>query len=65
MTVDLPQQTVTAPDGTQHNFDIDATRKERLLKGLDDVGVTLQYLPQIEAFEARYRTDMPWLKHLI
>lgn len=65
MSVDLAQQSVIAPDGTTHAFDIDATRKERLLKGLDDVGVTLQLLPQIEAFEAQYRIDMPWLKYLI
>jgi 3-isopropylmalate/(R)-2-methylmalate dehydratase small subunit len=65
MTVDLPQQSVIAPDGSTHAFDIDATRKERLLKGLDDVGVTLQHLPQIEAFEAQYRTNMPWLSHIL
>lgn len=64
MTVDLPRQVVIAPDGSSHAFEIDATRKERLLKGLDDVGVTLQHLPQIEAFEAQYRRDMPWLKIL-
>lgn len=61
MQVDLANQTVTAPDGTQYGFDIDATRKERLLKGLDDVGVTLQHMPEIEAFEARYRAEMTWL----
>jgi 3-isopropylmalate/(R)-2-methylmalate dehydratase small subunit len=60
ITVDLPNQTVAAPDGTHFEFAIDATRKERLLKGLDDVGVTLEYLPQIEAFEAAYRRRMPW-----
>jgi len=65
MTVDLPHQIVIAPDGATHPFDIDATRKERLLKGLDDVGVTLQYLAQIETFETQYRTDMPWLAHLM
>jgi 3-isopropylmalate/(R)-2-methylmalate dehydratase small subunit len=65
MTVDLPNQRVSAPDGTTHAFDIDATRKERLLKGLDDVGVTLQHLAQIEAFEAQYRADMPWLAPII
>lgn len=59
--VDLPSQTVTAPDGTRFPFDIDATRKERLLKGLDDVGVTLEHLPEIESFEASYRLAMPWL----
>lgn len=65
MTVDLPRQLVIAPDGSTHTFDIDATRKERLLKGLDDVGVTLQHLTQIEAFEAQYRRDMPWLAHIL
>jgi 3-isopropylmalate/(R)-2-methylmalate dehydratase small subunit len=64
MTVDLLRQTVVAPDGAMHPFATDATRKERLLKGLDDVGVTLQHLAQIEAFEAQYRADMPWLAPL-
>ena len=61
VTVDLPKQTVTAPDGSVHSFDIDATRKERLMKGLDDVGVTLEELPKIEAFEKTYRARKPWL----
>lgn len=61
IVVDLPNQTVTAPDGTEYRFDIDPTRKERLLNGLDDVGVTLQHLAEIEAFEARYRAEMTWL----
>ena len=65
MTVDLSNQTVTAPDGSTHAFDIDATRKERLVKGLDDVGVTLQHIAQIEAFEKQYRADMPWLAHIL
>ena len=60
ITVDLVKQAVIAPDGTRHEFAIDSTRKERLLKGLDDVGVTLEHLPQIEAFEASYRQRMPW-----
>ncbi len=61
MQVDLEAQTVTAPDGTQYRFDIDATRKERLLKGLDDVGVTLQHMHEIETFERRRRAAMTWL----
>ena len=61
ITVDLPSQTVMAPDGTRHAFAIDPTRKERLLHGLDDVGVTLRHLPDIEAFEQAYRARMPWL----
>jgi 3-isopropylmalate/(R)-2-methylmalate dehydratase small subunit len=61
ISVALALQTVTAPDGTAHAFDIDPTRKLRLEKGLDDVGVTLEHLPAIEAFEASYRERLPWL----
>jgi 3-isopropylmalate/(R)-2-methylmalate dehydratase small subunit len=61
MTVDLSAQRVSAPDGAEYRFEIDPTRRERLMKGLDDVGVTLEHLPQIEAFETRYREKMPWL----
>jgi 3-isopropylmalate/(R)-2-methylmalate dehydratase small subunit len=59
--VDLPAQTVTAPDGARHRFDIDPTRKERLLAGLDDVGITLAHLAAIEAFERHYHAEMTWL----
>ena len=61
ISVDVERQTVTDPAGAQYRFDIDPTRKERLLLGLDDVGVTLRLLPEIEAFEARYYSEMTWL----
>lgn len=61
LAVDLREQTVTAPDGTRHEFAIDPVRKERLLLGLDDVGVTLQHRAAIEAFEARHRARWAWL----
>jgi len=61
MTVDLVEQTVVAPDGARYGFAVDPTRKGRLLKGLDDVGVTLEHLAEIEAFEDRYRKRMTWL----
>ena len=64
MTVDLDAQTITAPDGAVHRFDIDPTRRERLLKGLDDVGVTLEHLPAIEAFERDNERRKPWLPKL-
>jgi 3-isopropylmalate/(R)-2-methylmalate dehydratase small subunit len=62
--VDLANQVVTAPDGTRHGFVIDPTRKQRLLEGLDDVGVTFTHLAAIEAFEGRYREEMPWIAAL-
>lgn len=61
ITVDLEAQTVTAPDGAVHPFTIDPTYRERLLKGLDEVGLVLEYLPQIEAFEAQHYGALPWL----
>ena len=60
ITVDLESQSVTGPDGAVYRFEIDPGPKERLLKGLDDVGLVLQHLPEIEAFEQRYRAEMPW-----
>ncbi len=41
IVIDLGAQTVTAPDGTVHRFGIDATHKERLLKGLDDIALVM------------------------
>ena len=43
------------------SFDIDATRKQRLLEGLDDIGITLQNADLIRAYEARHRAASPWL----
>jgi 3-isopropylmalate/(R)-2-methylmalate dehydratase small subunit len=61
VTVDLAPQTVTGPDGTTYAFDIDANHKERLLKGLDDIGLVMQHIKEIEAFEQRHQAEMPWL----
>jgi len=61
LTVDLESQRVTGADGMDHRFEIDALYRERLLKGLDDVGLILQHLPKIEAFEQRRHGALPWL----
>jgi len=61
ISVDLDAQKVTGPDGAHYAFDIDANSKERLLKGLDDIGLVMQYSAEIEAFERRHLSDMPWL----
>jgi 3-isopropylmalate/(R)-2-methylmalate dehydratase small subunit len=61
MRVDLAAQTVTGPDGAVYAFEIAASHKERLLKGLDDVGLVMQHIDAIEAFEKAYLKDMPWL----
>ena len=50
VTVDLPNQTVTANDKTFH-FDIDETWKNKLVNGLDDIAVTLQFENEIQTYE--------------
>jgi len=59
--VDLESQTVTGPDGATYRFDIDPNHKERLLKGLDDIGLVMQNINEIEAFEKRHHRELPWL----
>ena len=61
VVVDLPQQTVTTPSGELFPFDIDAFRKDCLIKGLDEIGLTLQHTDVIRAYEARRREEAPWL----
>lgn len=61
LTVDLAEQTITTKYGEVIRFDIDASRKHRLLNGLDDIGLALQHAPEIRAYEARRREVAPWL----
>jgi 3-isopropylmalate/(R)-2-methylmalate dehydratase small subunit len=61
-SVDLEAQTVTAPSGEVFHFDIDPGRKEKLLKGLDSVGETLQHREHIGDFEQRRKLVHPWLE---
>jgi 3-isopropylmalate/(R)-2-methylmalate dehydratase small subunit len=51
VTVDLEQQTVSDNKGIEFKFDVDEHNRESLLKGLDEIGITLQYDDQIKAFE--------------
>lgn len=60
ITVDLDEQKVWGPDGRVYQFEIDAARKLRLAKGLDDAALALQYLGEIERFEQRHHAEWPW-----
>jgi 3-isopropylmalate/(R)-2-methylmalate dehydratase small subunit len=61
LTVDLVAQKVTSPAGTIFKFEIDAFRRHCLLNGLDDIGLTLQHVAEIKAYEERRRQEAPWL----
>jgi 3-isopropylmalate/(R)-2-methylmalate dehydratase small subunit len=61
LTVDLPGERIELPDGRAIPFAMDANRKTSLIKGLDDIGLTLAHRIAIEAFESRHRAAMPWL----
>jgi 3-isopropylmalate/(R)-2-methylmalate dehydratase small subunit len=59
VTVDLENQTVTLDDGWSAHFDVDPFRRDCLLKGLDDIGLTLQHEDAIAAFESRRPAWLP------
>jgi 3-isopropylmalate/(R)-2-methylmalate dehydratase small subunit len=61
ISIDLANQTVVGPDGKTDRFEIDSFRKECLLKGVDEVNLTLGYEKDIAAFEAKQRQEMSWL----
>src|SRR5690554_3649498 len=61
LTIDLPAQTITKPSGEVIPFEIDAFRKQCLLEGLDEIGLTLKEADKIRAFEARHRAAQPWM----
>lgn len=60
ITVDLAQQTVTAGNHA-FRFDLDTFRKHCLMHGLDDIGLTFEKLPSIDAFEKKQKSQNPWL----
>jgi len=61
LVVDLEQQVVLRPDGRSLPFAVDPFRRECLLNGWDDIGLTLRHAELIKAFEARRREQQPWL----
>ena len=61
LTVDLHAQEITRPNGATVRFEIDEFRRECLLDGLDDIGLTMQKVEMIDAFEKSQRERQPWL----
>ena len=61
LIVDLEQQLVKTPAGTEISFEVDAFRRHCLINGLDDIGLTLESADKIHAFEKRWQQRSPWL----
>jgi 3-isopropylmalate/(R)-2-methylmalate dehydratase small subunit len=61
ITVDLEAQEIRGPDGGCIKFEVDPFRKQCLLNGWDDIGLTMRSEDKISAYEARHRADAPWV----
>jgi 3-isopropylmalate/(R)-2-methylmalate dehydratase small subunit len=61
LSIDLANQTISRPNGATINFDVEPFRKQCLLDGLDDIGLTLEKGSDIDSFEASRDADRPWL----
>jgi len=61
LSVDLQAQTITTPSGEVIAFEVDAFRKHCLVNGLDDIGLTLQHMDDIKAYEQSRKQQAPWL----
>ena len=60
VSIDLEAQEIRGPDGGMIKFEIDPFRKQCLINGWDDVGLTLRHESKISDFEAKRRREMPW-----
>ena len=59
LTIDLEAQEIRGPDGGVVKFEVDEHRKHCLLNGLDDIGLTMEKAPAIEAYEKKL-AERPW-----
>jgi 3-isopropylmalate/(R)-2-methylmalate dehydratase small subunit len=59
--VDLDAQTITLSDGRSIGFDVDPFRKHCMMNGLDDIGLSLEKVASIDAFETQAATSRPWV----
>ena len=61
LTIDLAAQTVSTPSGKAMRFDIDPSRKENLLNGWDEIGLTLKHADEIQEYEEKRKRSEPWI----
>ena len=61
LSIDLEAQTIARPNGAVISFDIDPFRRQCLLDGLDDIGLTLEKSSLVDSYEAGRKDSHPWL----
>ena len=61
LTIDLAAKTVTTPTGKSMRFEVDDTRRQNLLNGLDEIGITLKHADEIRTYEERRKQAEPWI----
>jgi len=61
ISIDLEKQEIRGPDGGMITFEVDAFRKQCLLNGWDDIGLTMRAEDKIASFEKQQHTQAPWL----
>lgn len=60
IAIDLDAQSLTGPDQTTYTFEIDPFDKHRLLNGLDEIGLTMEFDDDISRFVESYKTKHRW-----
>ena len=61
LTIDLEAQKVISPSGAEYSFEIDQFRKDCLIQGLDEIGLTLQSADAIKDYEQKRAEEHPWI----
>jgi len=61
ISIDLEKQEIRGPDGGMIKFEVDAFRKQCLLNGWDDIGLTLKSEDKIAAYEKLHKMQAPWV----
>jgi len=61
LTIDLENMLIRRPNGATIPFELEEFRRECLLEGLDDIGLTMQKNTKIDSFEAKQAQSEPWL----
>src|SRR6201996_3279555 len=61
ISIDLENQEIRGPDGGMIKFEVDAFRKQCLLNGWDDIGLTLRSEDKIASYEKDHKAQAPWI----